>query len=288
MVTGGPDRLRAYTSERNGNMIYTLYDTSEENYKTYRKRELYFSYYTPEHFDELKVEPFGEINLKKVYSGDISNKNNKVDLVLLKDRKNEHSKYFEIKDLKKQHEKTAIGYICVTARGENQYIRVMDDNGILFFLLLIAGAVLIAGLSVAVLSNRGRNTEITETKPTLEYADGKDWDGTLPERYQEEIDYQEGIEIAGYTNLLVTTDHQSIDLINTDKNTVYQQYKIYLEDKELFDSKLIAPGKQVAWNAYEVLESGNYMLNFEISTYDVETQAPCNGLTQSVSLEVRK
>lgn len=269
-------------------MIYVIKNTEDLNDKTYNKKGLCFSYYDPEQFAELDVDPFGEINLTKVYSRDIDDKNNHDDLVMLFDREGRHSQYFEIKDVKKRHKKTAIGYICIIVKGQEQYIRVLDDSGVLFFLLLIAGIVLISGLSVAVLSSRSKDTQIVETKPVLEYADGKDWDGSLPERYQEEIDYQEGIEIAGYTNLLVTSEHQSIDLINTDKNTVYQQYIIYLDDKELFDSKLIAPGKQVAWNAYEGLDAGNYVLDFSISTYDIETQAPCNGLTQSVSLEVRK
>lgn len=128
----------------------------------------------------------------------------------------------------------------------------------------------------------------TETQTQLEFADGDDWDGKLPERYNDQTTGAEYIEIAGYTNLLVTADHQNIELVNTSINTVYQQYIITFNDEQLFDSKLIAPGKQVEWNAFEQLPEGKHEVQFHINTYDIKTQAPCNGANQIVSVEVKK
>lgn len=124
---------------------------------------------------------------------------------------------------------------------------------------------------------------------TLEIADGSDWKGNLPERYLEKTDAEQGyIEVAGYANLLVTEEHQTIELINMTDNTVYQQYIISFNGEQLFDSKLIPPGKQVEWNAYEMLEAGNYELVFEIRTYDIRSWKSCNGANQTVVLEVKK
>ncbi len=131
------------------------------------------------------------------------------------------------------------------------------------------------------------NEDLDGTKPTLEIADGQEWDGKLPERVTEEAS-QEYIEIAGYSNMLVTEDYQTIALINTEGNTVYQQYIITYDGIHLFDSKLIEPGKQVEWNAWKSLPAGKYEVKFQINTYDIKTQAPCNGANQMVDVEVRK
>jgi hypothetical protein len=126
-----------------------------------------------------------------------------------------------------------------------------------------------------------------ETQQTLEYAEGEKWDGKAPERYQEPVDYTENIEIQGYVDMLVTADHPLIPLINSDVNTVYQQYVITRDGELLFDSKLIAPGDQVNWNAYEALpeEAGRYEVVFQINNYDLETKAVCNGADQQVNID---
>ena len=137
-------------------------------------------------------------------------------------------------------------------------------------------------------NNQTQESQTGETKPSLEFADGQDWDGKLPERFNDQKDGSEYIEIAGYANLLVTADHQSIELINTAGNTVYQQYLVSFNGEQIFDSKLIAPGQQVEWNAFEQLPAGKNEVQFNIKTYDIATQAPCNGANQTVQIEVKK
>lgn len=264
----------------------------EDKHESYSKKNLSFDYMTPEQFDETignKEKLYGEINLLKPYKHSYTEETEweSCDIVSIPDREDKYRRYYEVLKVKKSHKKKAFGYIEVNVQNTIRYIRVMECKDTLLPFLLIFGVVALIGLT-ALIKFQNTGTQVIESQPTLEMAEGKKWDGKLPERYQEETDNKGGIAIAGYTNLLVTADHQQIDLINIDWNAVYQRYRIFLNGKELFDSKLIAPGETVAWNAYENLENGHYQLDFDISTYDLETQAPDYGATQVVSLEVKK
>lgn len=113
---------------------------------------------------------------------------------------------------------------------------------------------------------------------------------------QEQEAEMEYIEIAGYMDLLVYEGHQEINLINLERNTVYQAYTIYEGDNKLFETDLIPPGKAVKWNAYESLDAGVHEVIFDISTYDyIEDEegnasvgGACNGARNTVEIECRK
>jgi hypothetical protein len=59
-------------------------------------------------------------------------------------------------------------------------------------------------------------------------------------------------------------------------------------DEILYETKAIEPNKMVSLNIKDLLDVGEYNLSFVISTYDVETQTPCNGATQEVTVTVRE
>lgn len=235
-----------------------------ETHSIYKDKNLIFDYITEEQFTELEKrgeEVYGEINLLKPYEKEClqNSQTRNVDVVLIPDRNGDYEKAFEIFKAKKSHRKKSIGYITVKVQNTFRYVRVVDCKSMVPFLLLFIGIMLVGLFLIPQLNDIG-NYNI-KPQPTFSVADGEDWNGELPERFQGETDYQESIEIAGYTNLLVTDEHKQIDLINTDRNTVYQRYKVYLDSKELFDSQLIAPGKMVVWNAYEDLEAGHYIID---------------------------
>ena len=284
-------KLQTTPEEGDKEMILTVQELFDRH-ERYDKDNLSFDYMTPEQFDKevgSGEELYGEINLRKPYNKEYSTETDweAFDVINIPDKKGIYFRRFKVGKAKKSHKKTAFGYIAINIQKTTRYIRVMDNKDMLVPLLLLCGAVAVIGL-LAEPKFHNTGTQVAESQPQLEVAQGKEWNGELPERYQEEIDNNETVEIAGYTSLLVTADHKQIELINTDGNTVYQQYLIYLDDKELFDSKLIAPGEMVEWNAYDSLDAGHYQLSFKTNTFDVETQAPCNGANQSVSLDVKK
>ena len=55
----------------------------------------------------------------------------------------------------------------------------------------------------------------------------------------------------------------------------------------VYFSKGIAPGNHIDWNCYDYLGTGDFNVQFRISTYDVETSSQCYGAVQTVHIIIK-
>ena len=155
---------------------------------------------------------------------------------------------------------------------------------------IIVVLLLIIGLIVGVFISKNNSTQSNPNKNTnkLDIESGSDWDGNMPQNGEQSESNAESIEIPGYSELYVSTENPTIQLINPDGYTVYFVYTILEGQDVVYETKAIEPNKMVEVNLKELLEKGEHNLSFVISTYDIETQAGCNGATQEVKLVVNE
>ncbi len=88
-----------------------------------------------------------------------------------------------------------------------------------------------------------------------------------------------------------------LELPNGEKTTEFVEYKtkengdkidvVKNTYKLVYFTKGIAPGNHVDWPCYEYLGSGDFNVQFRISTTDVETDAQCYGAVQSVHIMIK-
>lgn len=247
----------------------------------YTKDKLEFDYLKPKDFDALKetdgdIKSIGYIKFKET-------NDNSVDTVEIE------SNYCTFKyELLKDKAPKAKGYIKV---GDKEYV-AFTKGGLLIPILIALGVIVIIG-GVVVFLNKGNGEDDVAANPVndsvnLEFENGSDWDGSMPQNGEQSQASAESIEIPGYANLYVSTSNPEIQLINPEGNTVYFIYTIMNGDETLYETKAIEPNKMVSLNIKDLLDVGEYNLSFVISTYDVETQTPCNGATQEVTVTVRE
>lgn len=101
----------------------------------------------------------------------------------------------------------------------------------------------------------------------------------------------EYIEIPTYHTLAVDSRNPNIYLNNPEINDVYFQYKVTLkgDGTVLYDNEeVLEPGKAFEVNVYDMLDPGTYTVTIGISTFDMETEAACNGATQEAELVIAK
>lgn len=120
--------------------------------------------------------------------------------------------------------------------------------------------------------------------PKLAIEDAEDWDGQSPKSGKESQASDEQLEFRGYSNYYLSEKNPSIPLINPKGNTAYFKYVIKNGDTTIAETDLIAPDKMVEKDLYKALGKGTYNLVFYISTYDLESQAPCNTLSNEVKV----
>lgn len=120
-----------------------------------------------------------------------------------------------------------------------------------------------------------------DTHNKIELEEGKEWDGQLPQNGERPMaGDQVGIAIPGYSIIY----GPEVQLINPANNDVYFVYKIYKDEALVYETKLISPNHVATFNATEVLGKGRHQVRFEIETYDMETNQPCNGATMNVEI----
>ena len=258
-------------------------ESSIINTKHYHRNNLEFDYIKPKEFEkyaeQYKPIIIGSIKLKT------TDKDN-IDTVTIKSN-DKIFRYELIRQPKENEDKTKIiekpkkvlGYILVS---ENTYVAVLKSDFIIPILLLFLFCFLLIGCIIGYKSC----SPDTPSLPNLEKESGEDWDGDLPSNGKNSEANSESTQIPGYTDLYVSAENPEIQLINPEGNTVYFQYTISENDTTIFETKAIAPNKMVTCNLKELLPVGEHTLNFSISTYDIETEAACNGATQEVKLTV--
>lgn len=160
---------------------------------------------------------------------------------------------------------------------KNIFIKVLLIVMIILLLLLCLKS---CGLNKMVSSNPTQSEEDFNIV-------GEDWDGKSPVGGKDSVANSETIDVAGYSNIFLSDKNKTIDLVNPKGNTVYFKYVITDENqKELASTDYIEPNKMVSVNLFDSLEKGEHNLSFTISTFDIETHAPCNGTVQNVLVTV--
>ena len=83
----------------------------------------------------------------------------------------------------------------------------------------------------------------------------------------------EPIYIQGHGEILINDKYPYIALVNVEENlNVYLSYDVYHNDKLLFSTDLISPGKEERFNIYNLFKPGQYTLDYFISAYDMQTR----------------
>jgi hypothetical protein len=115
------------------------------------------------------------------------------------------------------------------------------------------------------------------------------WDGELPTSPSSETE-QEEIELIGYDFLTVSGSSRFVNLINPKGNTVYYKYSIKANGVEVFNTGLIPANMYIPWNAYSTLTkmglSGEVNVELNISTFDINSYAPCNHATIKTTITI--
>lgn len=242
--------------------------------KTYDKNDISFMYLTPNDFKDIQgktnAKVVGSIHLKE------TNKNN-VDVLVVES----HNRTFNFEVENDTSSSGVMGYILVF---DNTYIAVKKGSPLMLILIGVAAICLIGAVAMFAL-NSGKQGEVSpDIAPAeLDIADGQEWDGNLPQNGEQSTANSESIEIPGYAEMHLDSEHKEIQLINPEGNTVYFVYTIKDDtDNVVYESQAIEPNKMVSVNLYDLLEVGEHKLFFAISTYDIDTKAPCNGATQEV------
>lgn len=246
--------------------------------KTYKKEKIIFDYITPDNFKDIlsSANPsvIGSIKLSTI------KQTKNVDKVIIESN-NETFAYQLIhnNDTNKYH--NIIGYVLVA---DNTYVAVIKKSVIVPILLCIA----FIGIIIGLLWTLFKPTPATSDTPSLEFEQGSDWDGNMPQNGEQSKANSESIEIPGYSKLYVSSESPTIQLINPTGNTVYFVYTILENDSIVYESKAIEPSKMIYANLKELLPVGTHDVTFKISTYDTETQAACNGATQEVQVTINE
>lgn len=121
----------------------------------------------------------------------------------------------------------------------------------------------------------------SETNCVIGLEDGEEWNGQLPQNGEKPIAGDaEGIEIPGYSQVY----GPEIQLINPSNNDVYFVYKIYKDETLVYETKLIRPNHVATFNSVDTLGVGRHRVQFQIDTYDMETNEQYNGAMMNVEI----
>lgn len=179
---------------------------------------------------------------------------------------------------------SVLGYVKVD---NGLYVKIIAKRSWLFPLLIVLlGLLLVSGVSYVVMTHRNPSNDSLTTATTV------DWDGELPQNTDGSTGEAsvESITIPGYAAITVSSDSPTVQLINPDGNTVNMVYTISYNDDIIYETDGAVPaGKAVEADFYQLFDgkAGSYDLTFQISTYDITTNQPCNGATQAVTLTIQ-
>lgn len=225
---------------------------------------------------ELKPIILGNINLNKKHDKE-KEKEEKKDIVYIKEKENKKDKYFYILDDEKLSNVNVSKYGYI---GNEEYLPLfiqIKRNPIIFFIWFLF---LLIGILSILLFTPCPNKE---NKDPLEIANGQSLDGEEIQNGKITQPDSGAIEIPCYFDLYLKTN-EPLKLINPAENTVYFVYTIYENGEQIYKSKAIAPDTMILSRLPYLLPVGEHNLTFDISTFDIETQEPCNGAQMEVKL----
>lgn len=99
----------------------------------------------------------------------------------------------------------------------------------------------------------------------------------------------EGIQIPGYANMTFTQNEtaQNMLLYNPEGNNCLFQYHIKLDGQIIYDSQYIEPGTGIEQiELTRGLEAGEYQLEIQIDTYQIDTHEAMNNAIVYADLKV--
>ena len=260
---------------------YSVMDIEESISTHYKKGDIEFDYISPKEFKKIekKEKPtiIGSIKIKE------TNKKN-CDVISIKS----HGKEINFELLEKTEK--VKGYVKVD---DNAYVSIEKKSLLFILLLIILIGLLLVSFKVITKyelfgigsSNSNSNVTVNNQGVDLEFEEGED----IKENSNstEEKVEQESIAIPGYVNVQISDTKPEVSLSNPKGNTVYMKYTLKEGNKVIYTTKAFAPGKMVKVNLKKLLSVGEHTITFIIETYDIETQAPCNGAVQEVKVIVK-
>lgn len=225
---------------------------------------------------ELKPIILGNINLNNKHDKE-KEKEDKKDLVYLKEKENKKDKYFYILDDEKLSNVNVskFGYV-----GNEEFIPLfiqIKRSPIIFFIWFLF---LLIGILSILLFMPCPNKE---NRIPLDFANGQALNGEGIQNGKITQPDAGAIEIPCYFNLYLKTN-EPLKLINPKGNDVYFVYTIYENGEQIYKTKAIAPDTMILSRLPHILPVGEHNLVFEISTYDIKDQTPCNGAVLDVKL----
>lgn len=91
----------------------------------------------------------------------------------------------------------------------------------------------------------------------------------------------------GYRDIVIDDTNQLLVLSNSETNTVYFQYVLSENGKELYKTNMIRPGKVKNVNLKELLSNGSHKIRIDTLTYDIDSKEPCLSPYQEIIVEVK-
>ena len=162
----------------------------------------------------------------------------------------------------------------------------MEKKSIDRLILLIVVLLLIIVIELIILfcnskvnfSNGKTNKEVSKTQENLKLLEDRN-----------NNDESGFTEIMGYGEIKVNKDYPYIYLSNSENNGVFLSYDIFCDDKKLYSSELISPGKMETFDIYSCLDAGKHTLIYNINSYDLEThEAYWSGIKQEQEIFIEK
>lgn len=149
---------------------------------------------------------------------------------------------------------------------------------IIILLLLIAIELILLSTSSKVSFSNGT----TDKKKSEKQVDLK----AVEKRSQDEEAFT---EILGYGQIKINKDYPNIYLSNSESNGVYLSYEVFCDDKILYTSELISPGKMETFDIYSCLDAGKHKLIYKINSYDLNThEIYWSGIKQEQEVLIEK
>lgn len=252
----------------------------------YNNKLLEFDYISKSDMDGLleagSAELIGRINLSQM-----SDDSDEAAVVIKCGGKTYRYVFFEDSDIEPSDD--AIGYVHV---GCDEYVEVINGlhrpfvRAALFCVVLGMLFLLPVFMLFFGRTQCGDAAVSAETGP--ETVAAGDWDGVM-HNYNQSAVMTETITIPGYAELGVSADMPAVRLVNPDNNTVNMVYTIYYGDEVIYKTDGAIPvGKFLEADLYTLFGGipGTYEVTFAISTYDADTNLPCNGASQTVKIVI--
>lgn len=249
----------------------------------YNNRSLEFDYISKSDMDSLleagSAVLIGYINLSQTSS-------DSDEAAVVMECNDKTYRYIFFKDLDIKPSDDAIGYVHV---GCGKYVEVINKlhRPVAYVTLLCMGLAMLFLLLMLVMSFFDKDTAMpVETGPGI--ADASDWDGAMRSGDRSAV-ITETIAVPGYAELGVSSDMPAVRLVNPEGNTVNMVYIVYYGSEIIYETDGAIPaGKFLEADLYTPFGgiSGTYEVTFVISTYDIDTNLPCNGASQTVSITV--